>query len=271
MSGRIGVVLLSTLLMCSMLAGCFGNDDSEQKELIELVVHFDTTNGTIQQSFIGGSQISFTGVSFSFDFARTTSDYGLETFTLDPGDGRSVISIDASESANIDVEYQIHGMYAVVLAATDINGNTANQTVMLRVEHSIEWSEANSADPDTMEINTASGNEYSIPKQLAISSIVENPETPLGSPVSVTWELTDPNSASKGTKTAQIQDGEEAAWSTNLNFPIAGMHDLTLTIDQGQDRININHVVEILYEQEESVPNPYQQENESEEENSESE
>ena len=271
MSGRIGVVLLSTLLMCSMLAGCFGNDDSEQKELIELVVHYDTTNGTIQQSFIGGSQISFTGVSFSFDFARTTSDYGLETFTLDPGDGRSVISIDASESANIDVEYQIHGMYAVVLAATDINGNTANQTVMLRVEHSIEWSEANSADPDTMEINTASGNEYSIPKQLAISSIVENPETPLGSPVSVTWELTDPNSASKGTKTAQIQDGEEAAWSTNLNFPIAGMHDLALTIDQGQDRININHVVEILYEQEESVPNPYQQENESEEENSERE
>ena len=89
--------------------------------------------------------------------------------------------------------------------------------------------------------------------------------------MSVTWELTDPNSASKGTKTAQIQDGEEAAWSTNLNFPIAGMHDLTLTIDQGQDRININHVVEILYEQEESVPNPYQQENESEEENSESE
>ena len=271
MGGHTKVVLLTTLLMCSVLAGCFGGPDSDQKELIDLVVHYDATNGTIQQSFIGGSQITFTGVTFSFDFARTTSDYGLETFTLDPGDGRSIISIDASESANIDVEYQIHGMYAAVLAATDINGNTANQTVMLRVEHSIEWSEANSANPDTMEINTASGNEDSVPKEMTISSVVENPATPIGSPVSVTWELTDPNSASKGTKTAQIQDGEEALWSINLNFPISGMHDLTLTIDQGQDRININHVVDILYEQEESSPNPYQSENESEEENSECE
>ena len=142
-----------------MLVGCFGSDDLDQKELIDLVVHYDATNGTIQQSFIGGSQISFSGVTFSFDFARTTSDYGLKTFTLDPGDGRSIISIDASESANIDVEYQIHGMYAVILAATDINDNTANMTVVLRVEHSIEWSEANSADPDTMEINTTPGNE----------------------------------------------------------------------------------------------------------------
>ena len=135
-----------------MLAGCFGDDDSDQEELIELIVHYDATNGTIQQSFLGGSQISFTSVTFSFDFARTTSDYGLKTFTLDPGDGRAIISIDASESANIDVEYQIHGMYTVILAATDINDNTANMTVVVRVEHSIEWSEANSADPDTMEI-----------------------------------------------------------------------------------------------------------------------
>ena len=97
-----------------MLVGCFGGDDSDQKELIDLVVHYDATNGTIQQSFIGGSQISFSGVTFSFDFARTTSDYGLKTFTLDPGDGRSIISIDASESANIDVEYQIHGMLSLI-------------------------------------------------------------------------------------------------------------------------------------------------------------
>ena len=271
MGGQAGVVLLSTLLMFSMLAGCFGDNDSDQKELIDLVVHYDATNGTIQQSFIGGSQISFTGVTFSFDFARTTSDYGLKTFTLDPGDGRSIISIDASESASIDVEYQIHGMYTVILAATDINDNTVNMTVVLRVEHSIEWSEANSADPDTMEINTTPGNEDSNPKQVIVESVVENPETPLGSPVSVTWELTDPNSASKGTKTAQIQDGENALWSINLNFPISGMHDLTLSIDQGQDRVNINHVVDIVYEQEETVPNPFQQGNESEEENSESE
>tara|TARA_B100000459_G_scaffold138446_1_gene96152 strand:+ start:520 stop:1290 length:771 start_codon:yes stop_codon:yes gene_type:complete len=256
-----------------MLAGCFGEDNSEQEKLIDLVVHYDATNGTIQQSFIGGSQISFNAVTFSFDFARTSSDYGLETFTLDPGDGRSIISIDASESANIDVEYQIHGLYTIILAATDINGNTANQTVVLRVEHSIDWSEANSADPDTMEINTTPGNEDSTPKQVSIDSTVENPSitvTP-GSPVTVTWELTDPDSNTKGTKTDQIVDGEEKNWNFDLNLPIRGLHDLSVTIDQGQDRLNINHLVDILYAEEESSPNPYQPAGENEEDQSESE
>ena len=273
MGGRTGVVLLSALFMCSMLAGCFGSDDSEQESLINLVVHYDATNGTIQQSYIGGSQISFTGVTFSFDFARTTSDYGLETFSLEPGDGRSAITIDASESASIDVEYQLHGMYTVVLAAIDINGNVANQTIILRVDHSIDWSEANSADPDTMEINTTPGNEESSPSQIVLESIVENPSisvTP-GSPVTITWELTDPESNSKGTKTEQVPDGQEASWNFNLNFPERGIHDLIVTIDQGTDRVNINHLVDILYEQEESPPNPYQSNDESEEESSESE
>lgn len=273
MSGRVGILFTSALLMFSMLAGCLGNDDNDEADLINLVVHFDSTNGTIQQSFLGGSQISFTGVTFSFDFARTTSDYGLETFSLLPGDGREAIVIDASESANIDVEYQLHGLYSVVLEAEDINGNTANQTVLLRVEQSISWSEANSADPDTMEINTTPGNEESSPSQIVLESIVENPSifgTP-GSPVTVTWELTDPESNSKGTKTDQIVDGEEKSWDFNLNLPTQGLHDLTVTIDQGQDRININHLVDILYTEDESSPNPYQAADETEDDESESE
>ena len=273
MSGRVGILFTSALLMFSMLAGCLGNDDNDEADLINLVVHFDSTNGTIQQSFLGGSQISFTGVTFSFDFARTTSDYGLETFSLLPGDGREAIVIDASESANIDVEYQLHGLYSVVLEAEDINGNTANQTVLLRVEQSISWSEANSADPDTMEINTTPGNEESSPSQIVLESIVENPSifgTP-GSPVTVTWELTDPESNSKGTKTDQIVDGEEKSWDFNLNLPAQGLHDLTVSIDQGQDRININHLVDILYTGDESSPNPYQPADETEDEESESE
>ena len=81
----------------------------------------------------------------------------------------------------------------------------------------------------------------------------------------------DPNSDSKGIKTEQIADGQSASWELDLNFPIAGVHDLIVTIDQGQDRININHVVDLLYEQEESAPNPFESNDETEEDNSESE
>ena len=272
MGGRATVLFLSALLACSALSGCFGNSDSDEEALIDLVVHYDATNGTIQQAFIGGSQISFSGVTFDFDFSRTSSDYGIETFFLEPGDGRSTITVDGSESAEIEVEYQIHGMYTVVLGATDINGDTANQTVVLRVDHTIDWSEANSADPDLMEINTTPGNEDSTPKQVLLDSTVENPSliTP-GSPVTVTWELMDPASNSKGTKTEQIPDGEDGEWDFILNFPDEGIYALTVTIDQGTARVNIDHLIDILYEQVESPPNPYQTTDENEEENSESE
>ena len=82
MGGRATVLFLSALLACSTLSGCFGNSDSDEEALIDLVVHYDATNGTIQQAFIGGSQISFSGVTFNFDFSRTSSDYGIETFFL---------------------------------------------------------------------------------------------------------------------------------------------------------------------------------------------
>ena len=115
--------------------------------------------------------------------------------------------------------------------------------------------------------------EDSNPKEISIASTIENPsiQSIPGSPVTVTWELTDPDSNSKGTKTEQIVDGDERTWNFDLNFPEQGLHELIVTIDQGQDRININHLVDILYEQEESSPNPYQSENESEDEDSESE
>ena len=76
---------------------------------------------------------------------------------------------------------------------------------------------------------------------------------------------------SKGTKTDQIVDGEEKSWDFNLNLPTQGLHDLTVTIDQGQDRININHLVDILYTEDEGSPNPYQVADETEDDESESE
>ncbi|MBP65743.1 MAG: hypothetical protein CMA67_00635 [Euryarchaeota archaeon] len=272
MGERSGVLFLVGVLVCSALAGCLSDNEVEEESLIDLVVYYDLTNGTIQQSFIGGSQISFTGVTFSFDFAYTTSEYGLESFYVDPGDGSPATTVDASDSANIDVEYQLHGLYTAVLGATDINGNEVNKTVVLRVEQFIEWNEANSAEPDIMEINTTPGNEEDGPRRLTIDSTVENPSDLFGgSPVTVSWELTDPNSESKGMKSEQIADGQEASWNFNLEFPISGIHELAVTIDQGQNRINIDHIVEILYDPVESSPNPNQSNSENEEENTESE
>jgi hypothetical protein len=44
-----------------------------------------------------------------------------------------------------------------------------------------------------------------------------------------------------------IEDGDSTTWNT-LHFSPVGMHELELVIDDGQDSINIEHKVLILYE-----------------------
>ena len=276
MSGGWKAVGFSLLMLLSTLSGCLDSDEEEDEKVIDLVVYYESTSGTIQQSFIGGSQISLTGVTLNFDFARTTSDFDLATFSLEPGDGRSPITVNADESASIDVEYELHGLFSVVLTATDVEENSENMTVMVRIEQHIEWSEQNSAEPDVMQINTEPDNEGPAPKVLQIKSTVENIENLGGiggSPITITWELTDSNAESKGMKTEQIADGQDAIWDFSLNFPERGVHELSVQLDQStdQERVNVNHVIDILYEQTESVVNPFPTESGTEDSQTESE
>ena len=276
MSGGWKAVGFSLLMLLSSLSGCLDSDEKEDEKVIDLVVYYESTSGTIQQSFIGGSQISLAGVTLNFDFARTTSDFDLATFSLEPGDGRSPITVNADESASIDVEYELHGLFSVVLTATDVEENSENMTVMVRIEQHIEWSEQNSAEPDVMQINTEPDNEGPAPKVLQIKSTVENIENLGGiggSPITITWELTDSNAESKGMKTEQIADGQDAIWDFSLNFPERGVHELSVQLDQStdQERVNVNHVIDILYEQTESVVNPFPTESGTEDSQTESE
>ena len=276
MSGGWKAIGFSLLMLISSLSGCLDSDEEEDEKVIDLVVYYESTSGTIQQSFIGGSQISLTGVTLNFDFARTTSDFDLATFSLEPGDGRSPITVNAGESASIDVEYELHGLFSVVLTATDVEENSENMTVMVRIEQHIEWSEQNSAEPDVMSINTEPDNDGAAPKVLQIKSTVENIENLGGlggSPITITWELTDSNAESKGMKTEQIADGQDAIWEFSLNFPERGVHELSVQLDQStdQERVNVNHVIDILYEQTESAVNPFPTESGTEDSKTESE
>lgn len=268
MSGGLKAAGFSLLMLLASLSGCLDSDEEDEAEMIDLVIYYDSTSGTIQQSFIGGSQISLTGVTLNFDFARTTSEFDLATFSVEPGDGRSPIVVNADETANIDVEYELHGLFSIVLTATDVEENSENMTLMVRIEKRIEWSEQNSQNPDVMSINTEPDNDGPSPKQLIIQSTVENPATtgPLGGggPVTISWEVTNAESETKGTKSEQIADGQDAVWDFSLTSPEEEIHELSVTIDQGQDRININHIVEIVYEATESTANPFPTKSEDE-------
>jgi hypothetical protein len=69
---------------------------------------------------------------------------------------------------------------------------------------------------------------------------------------------------SKGIKSEQIADGQDAVWDFSLAYPERGIHDLSVTLEQGADeRVNVNHVIDILYEENESQINPFPTGNEN--------
>ena len=74
-------------------------------------------------------------------------------------------------------------------------------------------------------------------------------------------------------KTEQIADGQDAVWDFNLNFPERGVHELSVTLEQGtdQERVNINHIIDILHEETESATNPFPTESGTEDSQTESE
>ena len=151
MGGRVRVLFLSTVLMCSMLAGCFGNDDSEERthRSCRALRCNQWDHPAILYRWLTNAN---TGVTFSFDYAYTTSDYGLKTFSLDlvMVARSSQLMLQSQQTSMLNIKsWLVHRS----TRATDINDYTVNQTVVLRLNKPSNGVE-NSADPDDMEINT---------------------------------------------------------------------------------------------------------------------
>ena len=262
MSALTKPMLLLSLLLCSIVSGCLNNDDSQDSP-VQLVVYYDQTAGTIYENWTNGQRISQTGVTFSFDFARTTSTSGdIEMFTLLPGDGSAVIEVMSSDSATIEYEYNTHGLFTAILGAQDVNGNTANMSLYLRVDAFTNWIEQNSENPITMEINAVPDcEECSGPTLISIDSEISNPNNLIpatGSTNTVTWNLVDPNDEVKATKTEQIAEGQTKLWEHDQLGVTSGTWELNVQIDSGEDNINITHEVSIRYEEDESEPHPFE-------------
>jgi len=52
-----------------------------------------------------------------------------------------------------------------------------------------------------------------------------------------------------------VHEGESLNWKT-VHFNTYEVHELSVSYDDGQDRIDVHHVILIEYEELESEPNP---------------
>ena len=239
----IGVVILMTLT-----SGCLGSIEDQGNEN-GLVVTTDSNLVRIQTVYDQGELIEQEDGMIRFDFSDSVFEKEILFYGISPDDGREEILIDATETSEIDVLYDKHGYYMVEAFAIDVNGDRETTEIMITIEQEITWTETNTGNPEILYFEADPGNELPSPSYFTLNSTVENPSSIIGidgRSVSVSWSVVNPDGPCLS-ESRSIEDGDSTTWNT-LHFSPVGMHELELVIDDGQDSINIEHKVLILYE-----------------------
>ena len=251
------VVILAVFLLSSATVGCLSN--SQENNGIELTVNYEFTNGTIVETYVDGDSQSKSNVILDFDFSTTNSEYELVSFGIDPNDGRSPILVSPETSQTVSVEFSEHGIYHLDAFAVDEMESIENLTIIVRIEFNIEWKEDTTNEPTSLEIDSIPKNGGPYPSMIIIDSDVENPELidnlGGGREVEITWRLFDEAEDACLIRPTTVDEGEIANWKVHHRITNE-IHDLRISYDSGQDYIDIDHSISILYEEVESPPNP---------------
>lgn len=250
------------------ISGCLTSDEEPQKNsAIELIVYYDATSGVIEENVQNNQQVSETGVELTFDFSYTKSSAGaMVTYYFLPGDGSSAVENNAAENGEVTYTYLTHGLFDAAMGGIDDQGNDYFENITIRIDKQITWGDSNTADPQTMNIETTPDCICPAPEKIVVDSTVVNienqPATPInqGQTVTVTWRMLNSTDATTvESAPEQVGDGQDASWMHNQYFVEPGTWKLEVDVTaegNGEERVNVDHTVKILYDAQESVPNP---------------
>jgi hypothetical protein len=101
------------------------------------------------------------------------------------------------------------------------------------------------------------------PEKIDIDSTVENTPNSLGiggQSVTVTWQLSNSTDViTAESQPEQVGDGQDATWVHAQYFIESGIWKLDVELSaegNGDEQVNVDHTVLIVYDTEESIPNP---------------
>ena len=249
------IILTIIILLCSSITGCI-SDESEENS-IDLKVDFSKTNGTIIKSFTDGELLSNENVILNFDFSKTKSSNSITSFGIEMYDNGYLIKSD--EGSEISIEFSKHGFFHLNAYAIDENQNIENMSIFIRIEQTIHWIESNTNNPIPLSIESIPSNNGKYPEMIEVFSKVENPSIISdfgggGQSVEFTWQIIDRVDDVCQKKSSLVEDGESDEWET-IHFNTYEDHDLKIVYDDGQDNINIEHHVSLIYSEDETLPN----------------
>ena len=252
---RASSIGLVCILLSFSLIGCVS--DTQPTEGFELIVDFENTSGTIVHSYVDGDLVSTSNVFLDFDFSNTVSSNQLIEFGIRLVHNGDTTSVNPDLTSQISIEFTHHGIYEIMAYAIGENGHEESKSIIVRIENEINWLESNTYNPKPITINPIPNPLGIFPASIIIDSTIENPvlieNIGGGREVEVTWSLFDQQEDACQTKNDIIYEGEEVNWNT-IHFNTYELHDLTISYDEGQDYINIDHTILIQYSAIESSP-----------------
>ena len=157
-AARVKAMAALAVLVCASLAGCLSTvDDGDDENPITMTVHYESTSGTILERVKTGPRCLKPVLSWpltSPGHLKGRSDDDLYPRSGDDEDGSNAITVNANDQAEITYTYQTHGLFTVVLSATDESGNEASTNVIVRIDKTTDWTQSNTDDPDSMVVPT---------------------------------------------------------------------------------------------------------------------
>ena len=239
-------VLFSGVVCLLFLSGCLGSVFNEEIETT-LRVEVSENRITIETVHEQGDLVSSSTGTVEFDFTESTSDVSILRFGLRTDDGRS-FSVDASEETTIALEFEHHGMYDIELYAVDSEGNNLTSSKTIIVEQIVRWTEEGTGNPQSLFFDAKPGNDGTPPSYLILNSTVSNPAPIIelnGRDVDVEWAVINVDGQCMGNRDI-VENGGSVTWNT-LHFAPVDMHEIEMTIHEGQDELNIEHIVALRY------------------------
>ena len=246
MKSRIGCYIFPFLASGFLVSGCLGLDGNSG--LVDFDVGLSKVNGSVIESYVDGDLISVEPAVLEFDFSNT--DLLRDFISYGVGVAGDVEMVSPSDANVIRIEVHNHGLHYITLIAEDVLGNEYIDYFAVGVNLEIHWIEEDTYKPHTLVIDSIPPDHGIAADVMVIESIVRNPELiqGLGSGQSVefSWDLVDEAQIACQSKKGEVDDGGEAVWKT-LHFDTYGVHELQVTYDSGQDYIDVEHMISLVY------------------------
>ena len=245
MGARISVLALVSLI-CGSLSGCLFSEDKGEQFDLDVVI--SATTGVIVEKYVDGDLESTSYVEIEFNF--TSTEIELKKIGVDTKDGSVPIELDGSTNSSIVMKFTSHGKYNVSVYALSSDNNRQSLTIPITVDLRIEWIENGTVDPKVLNFNPIPNNGGEHPQMIEVISTVTNPgifeDFSGGQSVQFSWTITDELGDTCQKNSAVVNDGDSETWET-IHFNTYLIHDLGIVYEDGQDRINVNHSLSLIY------------------------